>query len=483
MEKFIAKLLAAAGMLCGSVAAHEESFWPTFYELTSRNFGMLYKTGTWDEKQVSAQDWTDHSSRRTDVWGIEYNGTQFGLVGSIGDDKGVVDVIDVSDPKDPVRIGTWDSGYDIPIVDVKASGTVGFFASDKETASNLGRGLFIVSGLPYNPVTVAQIYPGNSLCPDATDGNQCSKGVHNISVKGDYIYFVDQKNTKLHVYRWRVNGSISVSHVLTGDFFDPEWADNQNHPDWQFGLDDCIAGCGTTFSHPERKIHDITVGGDFLYLARRRSCFVVAVVNGENVSACDGGITQILDISNPASPQYSGNYYIPSRWNTQNLVTIGGDLVYEEITKNSPNHSGWPSDDGNVLYMSGEAKGSPLQVVDISDPSDCELIKNIYPSDINLDPNAMIHNQVVHGDYLYVSWYTEGLTLFNIKDPQNPILIGRWDGHPGILDEDENGYGSIWGVFPFFGPSNILISDTEYGLHSLRVTSPIVPTILSPLLF
>jgi hypothetical protein len=234
-----------------------------------------------------------------------------------------------------------------------------------------------------------------------------------------------------------------------------------------------------------RRIHDITVSGDRIFLSRRQACFDVGAFNGKNLMACDGGITQIMDISFPSNPQFVGNHYVPIQFSTdpQNFIDAGGFYLYQEISKNDPNHSSWPSADGNFLYMSGETNGSPLQVVDISNPSNCVLVKSIYPSDLGFDPNAIIHNQVVSGNKLYVSWYTEGLVIFNISNPSNPKMIGRWDGHPGELAESEVGFGSVWGVYPFLGESNILVSDVDYGIHSIKLIAPIVPTILAPLLF
>ena len=101
---------------------------------------------------------------------------------------------------------------------------------------------------------------------------------------------------------------------------------------------------------------------------------------------------------------------------------------------------------------------------------------------------AVPHNPVVKGNYLYVTWYTEGLKVFDITNPELPSLIGSYDVHKGPIIEtpntapnkDINCYRAIWGVDPFFGESSILISDIETGLHSLFLTPNIVPGIIVP---
>ena len=91
-----------------------------------------------------------------------------------------------------------------------------------------------------------------------------------------------------------------------------------------------------------------------------------------------------------------------------------------------------------------------------------------------LDPAALginafsPHNPVIDGNLLYVSWYDAGVQIFDIANPQNPLLIRSFDTYPGTAGT----FAGNWGVYPFLGSDRVLVSDIQTGLYVLSVQSP-----------
>ena len=73
------------------------------------------------------------------------------------------------------------------------------------------------------------------------------------------------------------------------------------------------------------------------------------------------------------------------------------------------------------------------------------------------------------GNLLFVSWYQQGLAVFDIADPTHPILVGNYDTWPGPSYEVFGGGDGDWGVYPFVGLDRVLVSDRATGLYILDV--------------
>lgn len=125
------------------------------------------------------------------------------------------------------------------------------------------------------------------------------------------------------------------------------------------------------------------------------------------------------------------------------------------------NHSGWVSRNGKYYFFADETPGSDIKVCDITDITDIEVV-NTFNSGVAED--AMVHNVIVMGDFLYVSYYHDGFQLFDIIDPQFPVKAGFYDTY---LGSDHDGGKGAWGVYPFLPSGVVLISDREKGLYVL----------------
>ncbi len=161
----------------------------------------------------------------------------------------------------------------------------------------------------------------------------------------------------------------------------------------------------------------------------------------------------IWDVSNPSSPNF--------------LASYTGEPGY--------NHSSWVTPDGNTAFYAREVgTGLPMTALDISNYNDIEVVSNFqFPL---LAPNSTDntpHNPYLVGDYLYTSYYEDGIEVFDVSDPANVTLAGYYDTYPS--NTQYNGYNGCWGTYPFLPSGRILGSDGVNGLFLLGTSFTSVP--------
>jgi len=187
----------------------------------------------------------------------------------------------------------------------------------------------------------------------------------------------------------------------------------------------------------------------------------------------------VLDISNPTHPTFLFNMgfschdlYVE---NDTGYFNCGGNgLQIYEMTTNSPqyvgsltsypdqggNHSGWKKD--NIYTLADENHGYSLKVIDVSDLNNIQVIA-LFNSDV--DPSSIPHNLIIRDNFVYVSYYHDGLQIFDISNPNNPIKAGYYDTY---LPDNHNGFAGNWGVDPLLPSGIILASDVQSGLFVLE---------------
>jgi choice-of-anchor B domain-containing protein len=186
----------------------------------------------------------------------------------------------------------------------------------------------------------------------------------------------------------------------------------------------------------------------------------------------------VLDISNPIYPAFLFNMgfschdlYVENDTGYFNCTSNG--LKVYEMTTNTPqylggltsypdqgtNHSGWKED--NTYVLADENHGLSLKVIDVSDLSNLSVTA-LFNSGV--DANSIAHNLIIRDDFVYVSYYHDGLQIFDISDPYNPIKAGYYDTY---LPNNHNGYAGNWGVDPQLPSGIILVSDVQSGLFVL----------------
>ncbi|MBT3571321.1 MAG: choice-of-anchor B family protein [Flavobacteriales bacterium] len=137
------------------------------------------------------------------------------------------------------------------------------------------------------------------------------------------------------------------------------------------------------------------------------------------------------------------------------------------------NHSGWLNDDGTVYVMQDENHGYDVKLLDVSDFNNISVLSTFSSG---VDPQSMAHNGIIKGDNLYIPYYHDGLRVFDISDPYNPVQVCNYDTYPYsitycTIHNNHLGYKGAWGVYPYLPSGNIIVSDMQTGLYIIDITS------------
>lgn len=223
----------------------------------------------------------------------------------------------------------------------------------------------------------------------------------------------------------------------------------------------------------------------------------------------------IYDIANPATPVLlkkirlndlpgmsgTGNLYMHDIFVENNIAYISqgyeGFYVWDCTDVNNIqylghlnevgqyNHSSWKhpefTGDTSYFYVAEEAPaGAPIKVmrsVDNGSTHQVTLMKKFKnPLDAPTYTNPRPHNPFVKGNGLYISYYKDGVQVYDVTDPVNPYRAAYYDTYPnnnglGYTGND-SGFNGAWGVYPFLSSGCILAADITYGLFTLRLKFP-----------
>lgn len=200
----------------------------------------------------------------------------------------------------------------------------------------------------------------------------------------------------------------------------------------------------------------------------------------------------LYDLSNPSKPKFVGHYnrfgditasHVHDAFARNDTVYLNcgndGFAIMDFSDASDPkaiftakpneypasgyNHSGWLTPDGKTYVMADENHGLPLKVYDLSDITNSKVVSLLYA---NKDSAVAIpHNPLVSCDYAYVSYYYDGLQVYNIKNPKEPKLEYYYP--TSILPNNRNYKGS-WGNYPYLPSGNIVVADMQNGLFVLE---------------
>ncbi len=127
-------------------------------------------------------------------------------------------------------------------------------------------------------------------------------------------------------------------------------------------------------------------------------------------------------------------------------------------------HSGWLTEDSKNLVMADEVPTKlPMKIIDVSNLNNITYLSSFRTPNLNSTP----HNPHVKGKLAYISYYQDGVQVFDVSDPLNVVRVAGYDTYP---DGDGDFYYGCWGVYPFFSSGKIIASDRKYGLVILDGT-------------
>ena len=288
---------------------------------------------------------------------------------------------------------------------------------------------------PSNPIQVADVVGTDSPWRD-------------FKHFGDYVYVVaDRGNDGLLIIDMTKVDEDSISHRFLNLEVELNGSTNQ------------INTC-----------HNLYINDDgFLYLS------------GCNISA--GGVI-IFDLNdNPLLPKYTGiadleyahDVFVRDSIMFASEIYPGQLAIYDISDKsnptllgttNTPNnftHNAWSSDDNKYVFTTDERGESFVGAYDVSDPSDIKFLDKFKPI---FGVGAIPHNTHFLENYLYTSWYTEGVIVTDVTRPDNIIEIAHYDTYEG----ESGGFNGCWGAYPFLPSGLLLANDRQNGLFILQPT-------------
>jgi choice-of-anchor B domain-containing protein len=169
-------------------------------------------------------------------------------------------------------------------------------------------------------------------------------------------------------------------------------------------------------------IHDSYARGDVLF-----------------ASAITDGFEALIDIRDPRRPREITRFLTGGRFT----------------------HNSWLTRDGRYLFTTDERTGQPVEGWDITTPTAPRKVTEFIGNRA-----AIAHNVLIDGDRLLLSHYTEGVYLLDVRNPEQPRVLGSYDTYPGA----SGGFNGAWGAYIFPAANLILASDIQGGLFVIAYT-------------
>jgi len=206
----------------------------------------------------------------------------------------------------------------------------------------------------------------------------------------------------------------------------------------------------------------------------------------------------VLDVAaNPINPPVIGNVALPGGYvhdvfvrNDTAYCSHGnnGLYVYNFVNAAAPvllgnlttyadqgyNHSSWLTDNGKYLVFCDETHGRTVKMCDVSDLTDIKIADNFISTFGPLtDVNRIAHNPFIKGNKVYISYYHDGVQVFDISNPTNVTACMGYDTY--AANTNYTGFSGNWGTYPFLPSGSILASDRFGGLFVLQETVIALP--------
>ena len=163
-----------------------------------------------------------------------------------------------------------------------------------------------------------------------------------------------------------------------------------------------------------------------------------------------------------------GGYYvynITDLANPELLVTLTG------INGVRSGHTFTPTPDGRYVIAETEYQYAPLRIFDLKPALEGEVSNISNPVGAwTADWRNLVHNHEVRWPYVFVSGYLDGLQIFSMMDPKNPVTVGYYDTYLGPPNTDRTPvFNGAFGVDVRNADGLITISDMSTGFWTFRM--------------
>jgi choice-of-anchor B domain-containing protein len=307
-------------------------------------------------------------------------------------------------------------------------------------------------------------------------------------------YFVDVTNKNNPVFCDSLKGNYSSAvwrEIKTYQHYAYLTSDDANDNfytvDMQY-LPDSIHVVSRKHSTIERS-HSLYIDGDKLYLGIEQHRDATSnTISNEHMS--------VYSLANPANPVFlrSINTDFPANNNNVHDMYVRNDTVYASssygglyiykynvglnkfealssltaYTGAGYNHSSALTPNGKKLIMCDEVpQALPIKIVDVSNV----LSPDVDTTFNNNNSGATAHNPfVISNKHVVMSYYRDGIVIFDISDSKHPVRVGYYDSYP---DTAPCNYCGSWGNYPFLPSGVVLNLDMKYGLFVLDISPAI----------
>ncbi len=164
----------------------------------------------------------------------------------------------------------------------------------------------------------------------------------------------------------------------------------------------------------------------------------------------------------------TGGYYI------YDITDLDNPTLLTQITGVSGiqyGHTFTPTPDGNFAVAETEYQGAPLRIFDLRPGLSGEVSAIRSPIALwTANWRNLVHNHEVRWPYVFVSGYLDGLVVFNIMDPANPITVGHYDTYLGPPNTDRYPvFNGTFGIDVRNSDGLIVVSDMTTGFWTFRM--------------
>ena len=320
-----------------------------------------------------------------------------------------------SNGKSYAYVSSWHNTSGVWIFDVTNPSAPTFIARYANSTTLDMQGIEVDNGIGYF---------GDDFGPTGAPGT----GIHIVNLS-------NPANPTLITRITSAQGGYDSVHDLTldgnGHLFVPNYRVNDDVQIWNVSNPATPTLQMTLHGTDTLSVHDVTVANNKL------------IMNGW------GGQVDIWDITNldTQPPKMLGSFFSGLHTQDSSLTPDGKFLVCpRELTSNGD-----------------------IGIFDISDPTNVVRVATITTPGWGINATSPSTTKIM-GNLLFVAWYQQGLMVFDISTPSNPILVGNYDTWPGFSFGGSGGGDGDWGVWPFLGLDRVLVSDRTTGLYIFDVT-------------
>jgi hypothetical protein len=164
----------------------------------------------------------------------------------------------------------------------------------------------------------------------------------------------------------------------------------------------------------------------------------------------------------------SGGYYI---YDITELANPMLQISLTGISGVSWGHTFTPSPDGRYAIGETEYQYAPLRIYDLKPALDGETTNIRRPiSAWTADWRNLVHNHEVRWPYVFVSGYLDGLQVFSLMDPLDPVTVAYYDTYVGNgIEGRPKMFNGAFGVDVRNADGLIVVSDMNTGFWAFRM--------------